>query len=475
MMSARPIILLEFNELCPDLLSRWMEQGLLPNFRRFYQASRVFTADADETNLDHLEPWIQWYSLHTGFSYQQHGVFNLTDGPRRGLKDVWRLLLDDGYRVGNCAGMNSPGFRAAGSFYLPDPWCNSETAYPPKLQAYQRVVLEMVQENTNSGRSLDVRSLADFVAFWMSHGMSLETISSIVGHLCEEVLDRRQSWKKVVLLDKIQCDIFSHYWRKMRPDFSSFFINSTAHYQHSYFHHLDAADGGGEAAPGSPVHKDAVLFGYQQMDKLLERFFKLEEAGAMLVFSTALSQQPNPRAGLAYYRPYNMEGLMQEVGVRPKQMLPVMAHQYSMIFEDAASTEAAAAAVKTICYDGEPVFEVRRDTQNALFVGVSLHAEVPQASTLEIRGPSPRHASFYDLLYRMPNTKSGAHHPESALWFKTGEFQVNSDKVSILDVLPTLLDYYGATAPREEGMARGGSSLLPKLGIERYARTPVPA
>jgi hypothetical protein len=62
------------------------------------------------------------------------------------------------------------------------------------------------------------------------------------------------------------------------------------------------------------------------------------------------------------------------------------------------------------------------------------------------------------------------HSPQSALWFKTGDFQVHEDRVSILDVLPTLAEYYGVDAPEEEGMTRPGRSILQKLGIAPYRR-----
>lgn len=79
-MKQQRLILIEFNELCPPLLEQWMSQGLLPNFKRFYEASQIFVTEADEIEPTTLEPWIQWYSIHTGLSYGQHKVFRLTDG-----------------------------------------------------------------------------------------------------------------------------------------------------------------------------------------------------------------------------------------------------------------------------------------------------------------------------------------------------------------------------------------------------------
>lgn len=466
-MGGRRLILLEFNELCPDLLDDWMAQGLLPNFREFYRHSRVFAGQADVADPDCLEPWIQWYSLHTGFSYEQHRVFHLTDGPRRGLKDIWRLLLENGYSVGNCAGMNAPGCSAPGSFYLPDPWCNSQPPYPPELQAYQRVVLTKVQENTNAAAALDRQAYLDFLAFWATHGLSAGSVAAAARQLLREAVDRRQAWRRAPLLDKIQFDIFSHYWRRLRPDFASFFINSTAHYQHAYFHLLRPE--GFEGLGPDELHEEAVFFGYQEMDRLLGRFFAFEKLGAMLVFATALSQRPNPRAGLIYYRPRDIDGLLRTLGVQPARLLPVMAHQYSAEFADLASAERARERLRMIRLGGAPLFDLSDAQPGSVFFGVGLHAEVAADAAVELAGAS---VPFYDLFYRMPHTKSGAHQPQSALWFKTGDFRDTGERASILDVLPTLLDYYGVAAPEEEAMARPGVSLLPKLDIGHYRPWP---
>src|SRR4051794_28556749 len=99
------LILLEFNELCPALLQRFMLEGTLPHFRRFYEASTVYTTDAGE-GAPNLEPWIQWPTVHSGLPFREHGVFHLGDGRRLRHKCVAELLSDAGVPVGVCASMN---------------------------------------------------------------------------------------------------------------------------------------------------------------------------------------------------------------------------------------------------------------------------------------------------------------------------------------------------------------------------------
>ncbi len=85
----------------------------------------------------------------------------------------------------------------------------------------------------------------------------------------------------------------------------------------------------------------------------------------------------------------------------------------------------------------------------------------------QITLPDGGTVGFHETFYRIPHTKSGAHHPDSVLWFKTGQHSVEREKVSILDVFPTLLDYYGADAARVPGPPRTGRSLVGELGLGR--------
>jgi len=87
----RSVVLLEFNELSPKLINGFMAQGELPNFRRMRDQSRVMVSDAQEAPPN-LEPWVQWVTVHSGLSYDQHGIFHLGDGHRLDRKCFWDIL-----------------------------------------------------------------------------------------------------------------------------------------------------------------------------------------------------------------------------------------------------------------------------------------------------------------------------------------------------------------------------------------------
>jgi len=124
----KPLILIEFNELSPRLLERFMAAGKLPNFRKFYAESTVYVTDAQE-EVAHLEPWIQWPTVHSGLTYQEHGVFHLGDGRNETRKYIAEILSDAGVRVGVFGSMNM-NYRALNGYVIADPWDKEAFCFP---------------------------------------------------------------------------------------------------------------------------------------------------------------------------------------------------------------------------------------------------------------------------------------------------------------------------------------------------------
>jgi hypothetical protein len=147
----------------------------------------------------------------------------------------------------------------------------------------------------------------------------------------------------------------------MRPDFATFFINSTAHLQHAYWRHMDP-----DAFPLKPAKEEiesyggAVLFGYRSMDALLRRFFALAGADTTIILCSALSQQPflkrEGRGGQHFYRLRDISNFFQLLDIRPRMVEPVMTHQYRLRFAHGSAAEKALAALRQLKLGEETVF-----------------------------------------------------------------------------------------------------------------------
>ena len=468
-MQQRRLIVAEFNELCPALIDRWMGEGLLPNFKRMHDTSAVFETIADVTDSANLEPWIQWYSLHTGLSFAQHQIFHLTEGAQATHDDLWRVAHAAGRKVMNFAGMNSRPFDFPGCVYLADPWCEDGNAAPAELNTFNRFVGANVREYSNPDARLKAADYARFLGFMATHGLRPATAAALFGQLASERLkDRRLSWKRATLLDRLQMDAFQYYYRKLRPDLATFFINSTAHLQHSYWREFQP-----EAFTVQPdadttkIYGDAITTGYIAMDRLLGEFMALADAnGATLIFATALSQQPYLAAeetgGKHFYRLRDVAAFFKRFGLPYCDIDPTMTHQYFVRFageRDRAKTQAALAAFKLA--DGRPLFGFNDRTTDGLYFSCDIYTEID--TTSPVNAPTGLPFRFSDIAYKIDATKSGRHHPSGALWFRSQEHLRYEAPVSILDIFPTALDLLGLgdAVPPD----RTGKSLVDQLAI----------
>ncbi|MEO0501386.1 MAG: hypothetical protein AAF205_12670 [Pseudomonadota bacterium] len=473
-MSSRPIIVMEMNELCPPLLEKWMADGSLPNFRAMHAESQIFETEADVETQNELEPWIQWYSVHTGLAYDQHGVFNLTDGKRAGHDDIFHALIAAGRTVANFSSMNARPFDAEGSVFLGDPWSEDGDAVPAELNIYNRFVSHNVREYSNSEAGLGAKDYADFLSFMMRRGLSAKTVADIVRQLASERLKGGHlSYRRVAILDRLQFDLFRHYYQDRKPDFATFFLNSTAHLQHSYWRHMEPERF--EAKPDETErgkYADAVKFGYQAMDELVGRFRQMARArGALLVFQTALSQQPflkqEGTGGQNFYRLRKADAFFTRLGLNQIATEPTMTHQYMLSFADNDARDRAIARLKALVLaDGRRVFGVgpAKGAEAALYTGAQIWEKVADDLTYIDDTDGSTHR-FADDFYRIDAIKSGGHHPIGCLWFQTGVHQVHSTRASILDTYPTFLDLMDVGAAAGAGdAARRGRSLVPDFG-----------
>lgn len=459
----RPILSLELNELCAPLLERWMADGSLPNFRRLHRQSHVFETLADTTSPEELEPWIQWYSIHTGLAYDQHHVFRLTDGRSAQHRDIWQAVIDQGSAVMNFASMNARPFARPGSLYVGDPWSEQGDAYPPELNIYNRFVGHNVREYSNAENRLSASDYAAFLRFALTHGLSPATVLRITSQLAGEKLGSTGSHARVAILDALQYDVFAHYYRRIRPRFASFFANSVAHLQHSYWRHMDpdaftVKPDAGEISR----YASAIRDGYVAMDAMVGRFIDLAARyDALIVFQTALSQQPFARyenqGGQHFLRLRDHKGFLGRCGIVSRSADPTMTHQYMLRFDDQAQRAAAKARLEAFrLADGYQVFATRDDGDaDALYFGCQIswviYAGIPVSDTA-----TGQTHSIGELLYAMEGVKSGCHHPSGSLWIANGQHVRHADPVSILDIYPTMLDLMGiGEAPGE----RRGQSL----------------
>jgi hypothetical protein len=443
-----PVLMLEFNELSPALIEQFMSSGHLPNFKRLFQQSQTYVTDAQEAQ-EALEPWIQWVTVHTGLSYGEHGVFFLGDGPKCTKPRLWDVLSRNGLKSWICGSMNLRYEEPFNGLVLPDPWTVGARAHPAdEFAPYLHFVRVNVQEHTNASVPLSRADYLAFLRFMMGHGLSLSTVAYLARQLMTERLTGKFRWRRAVVLDRLQWDVFRWYFKRERPDFATFFLNSTAHFQHLHWRNMDP-----EAFQVKPSddeqaeYENAVLYGYQQMDHIVGGALKLAGDKYAVILASALGQQPclkyEDQGGKVFYRPKKFDAFTKWAGLdMPHEIQPVMSEEFHLLFESEADAQAAANRLEAITVDGRPAMRVHRE-RNDLMAGCAIFDQL--AGNPVLLAPGAAATPFADLFYLADGLKSGMHHPDGILWIRRpgGRHEHHATRVPLRSVAPTILQLIG--------------------------------
>ncbi len=450
---SKSVIVLEFNELTPSLMDRFIAEGRLPNFERLRSQSIVATTDASDEADVVLNPWIQWVTVHTGHPYSRHKVFHLSDGPKYRAPRVWDMVDEAGGKFWLCGSMNTARQPATvHGLALPDPWATDIEPYPNTLfKDYYKLVSTYVQEYTSDSPSLAKSDYVKFARFMATNGLSAKTVAAAARQIASE--GAAFKWRRATILDRLQWDVFKHHYRREKPTFSTFFLNSTAHFQHFYWRNMDHTPFSVKPTEEQQVRfADAIRYGYEQMDKIVGECLALAGPDTTVVLCTALSQQPLVKydvdGGRQLFKPTDPGLIVQLAGLDlPFQYDQVMSDKFYLTFADEPAADLAAERLGALRLDsGEPF--LRFIQEGARLVIVCAVNQIRSPETLVVSPHTQQSAAFCDLVYPIEGIKSGMHHPDGMLWIRTParrSMEVER-KVSLCEIAPTLLALCGIDA-----------------------------
>jgi hypothetical protein len=447
-----PLVLLEFNELTPALMDRFIGEGKLPNFARLREGSEVFTSDAEEKE-PYLEPWIQWVTVHTGVPYSAHRIFRLSEAHKLQFRNLWDMASQEGRAIWVCGSMNASHENRATGYVLPDPWSADIAPQPDALLPYFRFIQRNIQEHTNDRLALSKSDYLQFLRLMIAHGLSANSVASTFRQLLAEKKTGAGRWRRAFILEKLQFDLFSAVYRRIRPAFSTFFLNSTAHMQHLYWRYMEPEQ---FTVPLDQKklreYESAILEGYLAMDHLLGRMLALVGSETVVILATALSQQPCLRyeeaGGRRAYRPKDFLPVIEFAGITSAcRVEPVMAEQFWLRLDSASDAADAESKLATLWVGQERAMTAKRDGCG-VFAGCCVTHALAADSVLRVEN-SGRSVPFFDLFYATEGGKSGMHHPDGMLWIRhpARAHKVYQQPVSLLSVAPTVLDLLGIDQP----------------------------
>jgi hypothetical protein len=361
------LLFLELNELNFEYVEHYAGRGKLPTFAHLLSANG-YTRTRSEEVYDHIEPWIQWITVHTGKPYREHGVFRLGDGPQAGLRQIWDELAERGLRVGAFSPMNAPAVPDA-AFFVPDPWTRTSVTAPPLMRRAYMAICQAVGDNAEG--TIAARSALQLLLGLARYGR----FKNWPAYLAEGVSGLRSHWPRAMFLDRFLADCFLHLWRRTRPDFATLFLNGAAHIQHHCMFNSPAYRGPHRnPAWYLPQGVDPVLGIYRLYDGLLRECLELSDRPRVMI-ATGLHQDPVDEP-VFYWRLRDHAGFLRRIGCEFLSVEPRMSRDFLVNCADPGQGARAAALLGSgEAPDGVPLFDV--DNRGAsLFVTLSYPHEI---------------------------------------------------------------------------------------------------
>lgn len=345
------LLLLEFNEISFENVSYYCARGRLPHLRELIERNGWSTTTSEQ-NYEHLEPWIQWVTAHTGLTFAEHGVFRLGDIINHDLPQIWELLEERGLKVGAISPMNAKYRLRDPAFFVPDPWTPTTVAAPPRLRRLYDAIAQAVNDNAQS--KLTLRSAYALLSGLLGYAR-VANYGRYVS-LAAQALTR--PWKRALTLDLLLADVFVDQVRRTRPHFASLFLNAGAHIQHHYMFSAKCYSGA-QRNPAwyAPQGADPVLEAYEIYDAILGAV-RGAFPQARLMLATGLHQVPHPEVTY-YWRLRDHEAFLRSIGVQFSGVQPRMSRDFLITCASAEQAQRAAQRLQqAVAADGRALFEV---------------------------------------------------------------------------------------------------------------------
>ena len=298
------MILLALNELNIDYIKGYVSQGKLPKFGLLLQHGVVNTISEDKYDL--LEPWIQWVTVQTGNSYDEHKVFRLGDIVNRpDLHQIFEVLEKANLSIGAISPFNADNRLSNAKFFIPDPWTQTKVSGGFIIKKLSRTVSRFVNSNA-SGKT----GLIDVI--WLTLGFIVYVRIKRWPKFFKLVTLRKKPGVKAAILDMILLEVFVTLQKKHKPDYSHIFFNGGAHVQHHYMFNSSQYKGDFRNPEWyCPSGWDPILMMLETYDTIIG---DLLESGERILGITGLHQVPHEEQTF-YWRPVTHIDFLIECGV----------------------------------------------------------------------------------------------------------------------------------------------------------------
>ena len=421
-------ILLGLNELNFDYIKFYIDQGLLPNFKKIFEIQPpIETVSENEYKL--LEPWVQWVTIHSGKSYKEHNIFRLGDIVNNSeLSQIFEELEIEGLSVGAVSPFNAENRLNNPVFFVPDPWTKTNPSGNWIVKALYQAVHQSVNDNAKS--KMNFKTI-----FSLGLGLLLYVPLSRWSHYLKTVFNAKKPGAKALILDSLLADVHLTLWKKNKPDFSNLFLNSGAHIQHHYLFNSDAYNGNIKNPEWyCPQGFDPLINILSEYDKQIGRLLKQKDV--KIIIATGLHQQPHEKLTF-YWRLKEHVKFAKKIGIENfSDISPRMSRDFLVKFKNEKDAFKAEKLLNSFYFskDDIKIFEV--DNRGAsLFVELVYPNDINESDAIYSKESKFKLDNFKSYLAFVA-IKNGEH---NGIGYLTSNFDLKTENKIKLTSLKSII------------------------------------
>ena len=429
----KKIIFLELNEINFDAVSFYIKRGLyLPSFKKLIE--KGITNTESESEYESLEPWIQWPSVHTGKTYDEHKVFRLGDFVNSTDEQFFEEVEKAGFSVGAVSPMNASNKLKNPAYFIPDPWTQTPCDNSFVSKSITDAIVQAVNDNSQSKLTLKTifqLGLAIVALVTPSRYFSMAKYAfNALG----------KPWRKALFLDMLLYEIHKTLFKRKVPNFSTLFLNAGAHIQHHYFFNSPYV--------ASPELKNPAWYIGKDYDPFLEMLKVYDEMltdllqlpNTEIIVATGLSQKPYEQLKF-YYRLKDHASFLKKVGVEFTDVVPRMTRDFLITFDtEERALEAEQQLSKILVNNEVKLFEEIDNRSKDIFVVLTYPSEITDKTIISYSG---KEAQLSDLVTFVA-IKNGEHQSKGFAYFSDGISEFAPPQGShVAKIHNTVLQFFG--------------------------------
>ncbi|NJC28004.1 hypothetical protein [Neolewinella antarctica] len=423
------IVVVGLNEINFDYIKAYIERGELPFFKRLLAKNKLIeTVSEDKHQL--LEPWIQWVSIQTGKTYEEHKVFRLGDiTERKDLGQIFEEVEKKGRTVGAISPFNADNRLQNPAFFIPDPWTETSTAGSWVLKGLSKAVSQAVNNNAKS--KVSAKSVLSILFSLLLHVPA----SRMIKQYPRLLLNRNKAGAKAIILDSLLSDTFIKLLERKESNFSWLLLNSGAHIQHHYLFNSEVYQGVlKNPAWYCEEGHDPLLTILQEYDGTLSR---IDGLGAKLIVLTGLHQKPHECVTF-YWRLNEHRAFMKRIGIDNfTKLLPRMSRDFLIEFDTEDDTKKAERILGFLrsTNDGVNIFTVD-NRGKSIFVEMTYPNDIDDA--FSIVSDSIGTVKAFKTYISFVAIKNGEH---TGIGYVTSNFDLQlADSIALVKMYDKILD-----------------------------------